>query len=120
MIQPLRAEHLFYTLDENGYPIPSDLKKYSEWMAANREFPVVGKDQFMGIQISTVFLGINHNFGFGPPVLWETMVFGGWHDQYQRRYSTLESAKKGHKKAVKMVRKDWWKPSILRRIWRSR
>src|SRR5215469_9801499 len=25
--------------------------------------------------ISTVFLGIDHNYGDGPPVLWETMAF---------------------------------------------
>jgi hypothetical protein len=29
-------------------------------------------------RVSTVFLGVNHNFGGGgAPILWETMVFSG-------------------------------------------
>jgi hypothetical protein len=50
--------------------------------------------------VSTVFLGINHQFGNGPPLLFETMIFGGQHDGYQQRCSTLEQAKQQHKRAV--------------------
>ena len=53
--------------------------------------------------ISTVFLGLNHNCGDGPPILFETMVFGGEFDGYQDRYSTWEEAEEGHKKAVDLV-----------------
>lgn len=28
-----------------------------------------------GVQVSTVWLGIDHSFGVGPPVIFETMVF---------------------------------------------
>lgn len=39
---------------------------------------VVKHDEIDGYVISTVFLGINHNFwGEGPPLLFETMVFKG-------------------------------------------
>lgn len=63
--------------------------------------------------ISTVWLGLNHNFGLGPPLIFETMVFakpdsmddsmdvtdGEWMD----RYSTEAQAVKGHKKMVERV-----------------
>lgn len=32
----------------------------------------------------------------GPPILFETMIFGGEHDQYQERCSTWEQARKAH------------------------
>lgn len=65
---------------------------------------VVAQDQIGDIKISTVFLGLDHNFGDGAPLLFETMIFGGVHDQYQDRYSTWQEAEAGHKKAVAMVR----------------
>jgi len=52
------------------------------------------------VRVSTVFLGIDHGFGEGPPVLFETMVFGGEFDQEQERYCTWDQAEKGHKRWV--------------------
>jgi hypothetical protein len=50
-----------------------------------------------GCRISTVFLGIDHNLeGDGPPLLFETMVFGGKLDQEQDRYATYDEALAGH------------------------
>ena len=57
------------------------------------------------ISISTIFLGLNHQFGEGLPLIFETMIFGGEHDQYQDRYSTWEEAEKGHKVAIELVQK---------------
>jgi hypothetical protein len=57
------------------------------------------------VHVSTVFLGLNHNFrGADPPILFETMVFGGKHDNYQERCSTWEEAEAMHQRAVEMVR----------------
>jgi hypothetical protein len=60
----------------------------------------------VGVRVSTVFLGLDHGFDDGPPVLFETMIFGevGDLDQYQERYTTLEAAMAGHERAVEMVR----------------
>ena len=55
------------------------------------------------IKVSTVFLGMDHSFGHGPPLLFETMIFGGEHDQYCDRYETWEQAEAGHQKAVEMA-----------------
>lgn len=58
-----------------------------------------------GTYVSTVFLGIDHNFtGTAPgPVLFETMIFGGEFDGGQFRYCTYEEALQGHAEAVKTV-----------------
>ena len=55
------------------------------------------------VRVSTVFLGLDHQFGSGPPLLFETMIFGGEHNEYQERYSTWEEAEAGHKVACDLV-----------------
>ena len=61
------------------------------------------------VLISTVFLGINHAFNDdGPPILFETMIFGGALDQYQQRYCTYEEAIQGHRLAVLLVDKHFY------------
>jgi len=52
------------------------------------------------VQVSTVFLGLNHSFGDRVPLLFETMVFGGKHDQEMERYSNWQDAEEGHKRWV--------------------
>lgn len=65
---------------------------------------IVKQEEIGGVRISTVFLGIDHQFGDGPPILFETMIFGGEHDQYQDRCSTWKQAEDMHEKACAMVR----------------
>ena len=55
------------------------------------------------ITVSTVFLGLDHQYGQGPPLLFETMVFGGPLDQEQDRYSTWDEAERGHKEMIERV-----------------
>jgi hypothetical protein len=55
------------------------------------------------VRVSTVFLGIDHSFDDGSPLLFETMVFGGELDQEQERYYTWEEAEAGHVRWVEMV-----------------
>lgn len=57
-----------------------------------------------GTEISTVFLGLNHNWEGGAPLLYETMVFGGPCNQEQERYATRAEAQAGHDRMVAMVR----------------
>ncbi len=63
----------------------------------------VKKTELPDGSISTVFLGINHAFGGGEPILFETMIFGGEHDGFQARYSTWEEAEVGHQKAIELI-----------------
>jgi hypothetical protein len=80
------SPHRYYTLNENGEPTAEpDLMKWAVWYeSANRK---VAGTSVRGATVSTVFLGINHNFSEGPPILWETMIFGGPLDQEQSRCS---------------------------------
>ena len=57
-------------------------------------------------RISTVYLfGIDHQFGDGPPLLYETLVFDGLLDGEMKRYTTQKQAKAGHKAMVARVRR---------------
>lgn len=47
-------------------------------------------------EVSTVWLGINHQWGAGPPLIFETMVFGGNLNEECVRYSTESEALVGH------------------------
>lgn len=53
--------------------------------------------------MSTVWLGIDHSFGSGPPLIFETMVFSSkddFHDLDCERYSTETQALAGHARMV--------------------
>jgi len=64
----------------------------------------IGDTRIGSVRISTVFLGLDHAWNGGPPMVFETLVFGGKLDQEQRRYSTLQDAKAGHAAMIKRVR----------------
>lgn len=90
----------------DGVPvIEPDLKKWALWMDAGNRIlcQTSWETPKEKILVSTVFLGIDH--GFHPPVLWETMIFGGKHDEYQVRYSSLADAKEGHSRAVALAKR---------------
>ncbi len=55
-------------------------------------------------EVSTVFLALNHAYGDGPPLLFETMVFGGPLDQEQERCSTYDEAEAMHERMCERVR----------------
>ena len=57
-----------------------------------------------GVKVSTVFLGLDHRYGDGPPLLFETLVFNGELDGEMVRYSTWDEAEIGHKEMVERVR----------------
>ena len=65
----------------------------------------VGFNQINGVDVSTIFLGLDHAWGNGPPLLFETMVFGGALDQEQDRCSTWEQAETMHALMCDRVRK---------------
>lgn len=65
----------------------------------------VALDLVGDVTVSTVFLGIDHSFRNGPPILFETMVFGGPLDEAMERYSTWDAAEAGHALMVEAVRR---------------
>jgi hypothetical protein len=101
-----------YILNEKNEPMPEpDLMKWAQWFETAERH--VGLDEFPWGCVSTVFLGLDHNFsgmilGEGlqddplgyRPILWETAVFGGPLDHTMYRYDSWEDALYGHAHAV--------------------
>lgn len=93
--------------DRQGNVITMD-----EWIAliepskgGSPAYKRVAFDEFPGgVEVSTVWLGLNHAFRPGPPLIFETMIFGGPHNEYQVRYTTEEEARQGHEVACQLVR----------------
>ncbi len=76
---------------KNGKPIEGEgmepLMKWSN-LKDYTDYSWVKKTKVGEVKISTVWLGLDHNFdGVGPPIIFETMIFGGDHDEDQWRYS---------------------------------
>jgi hypothetical protein len=82
-----------YILNKNGKPkVEPNLLKWGKWFEKAGETRCIGLDR----GVSTVFLGIDHQFGDGPPLLWETLC----PDDYIERYSSEEDARAGHARLV--------------------
>jgi len=94
-------------------PVPMDDRDIKRWaweLGGNRH---VAHDWVDGAIVSTVFLGIDHNFNAiyegdteALPILFETMIFPCevW-NFYQTRCATWEEAEAMHKVAVEVVKK---------------
>lgn len=100
---------MYYKLDENKNVVPSSLKEWADFIEGRlpTNYKHVGDDTINGKRISTVFLGLCHNFNprGGTPIVFETMVFeGDKSDIYQERYSTYKQAEDGHQRAIEWVK----------------
>jgi hypothetical protein len=86
--------------DLDGRPIDQ-----AAWAQLFKHDRHIGLDTEGEVTVSTVWLGLNHNWsGLDPPLIFETMVFGGAYHEYCQRYSTKAQALAGHDQAVAMVR----------------
>jgi len=93
-----------YILDGRDPVRCADAMARARWFEAYDRH--VAKTDFGEMLVSTVFLGLDRSFGDGPPLLFETMIFGGPFDQdkYQERCSTWDEAEAQHAKAVEVAR----------------
>lgn len=117
--EPLRNPLGMYILDERGEPVPEpDTLKWAEWTETSFRNGArrLAQDTIGPYLVSTVFMGIDHGFGEGPPVLWETMIFGMEEeieflgkrrrcrkDAGAYRYTSKAEALAGHASAVKLA-----------------
>ncbi len=92
-----------YSLGVDG-KTPVKCEDMAEW-AKQPSFAdrVVAKTRKGTVLVSTVFLGIDHSSDNEKPLLFETMIFNGEHDQKMWRYSTWEEAEAGHQIACEIV-----------------
>lgn len=90
-----------YILNPDGSVEATDLTTWARWFETGDR--IIAQDTVDESRVSTVFIGIDHNFGAsGPPLLFETMVFDGPLDGEQDRYATKAEALAGH--AVMLAR----------------
>jgi hypothetical protein len=87
----------WYILTENG-PVLASTNEWSRWRETKPEESRIDRTEVGDVEVSTVFLGLDHGWGEGPPVLFETMTFGGDEDtnECQWRYTTRAAAQAGH------------------------
>lgn len=106
-----------YILDKDGNPVrercPLTLARWDEQASRN-----VGNDKIEDSVVSTVFLGIDHAYsGNEPPILWETMVFGGPLDQEMDRCpGSRKEAKEMHARMVERVKKLYTKEDDVKKL----
>jgi hypothetical protein len=92
---------MYWKLNAAGEPEPvADPSEFWRWYHGTIETGerVIAQDadELTGWEVSTIFLGLDHQHGIGPPVLWETLIFGGPLDGEGRRYTSREAARAGH------------------------
>lgn len=95
----------WYKLSDKKEIIALPPGEYPDYSDPNR---IVKKDHLtiskIDVDVSTVFLCLDHSFSKeGPPLLFETMIFGGPYDSYQERYHTYKEALEGHNKLVEKL-----------------
>jgi hypothetical protein len=94
----------YYVLDAECRVVEADLMTWAHFFE-RIENRTVGWTQITSeCVVSTVFLGINHQFGKGPPIVFETLVIGGPLDGEGWRYSSWDDANAGHEGWVRKVR----------------
>ena len=79
----------------------------SEWTALFEDLDArqVAQTELDGARVSTVWLGLDHRFGGdGPPLIYETMIFGGPFDEQAWRWPNRDAALAGHDQAVELAR----------------
>jgi hypothetical protein len=93
---------LYYVLEGHEVRPVEDVLTWGEWMrTAERRVEYTTLPS--GTEVSTVFIGLDHSFREGPPVLFETLVFGGPCDGEMSRYATWQEATIGHAVMVAAV-----------------
>ena len=90
--------------DREGRPI--GMMRWSE-LLGDEDYKILQQDVFVmaqePVKVSTVWLGLNHNWTGGAPLIFETMIFGGTHDLMCWRASNEQDALEAHREAVTLL-----------------
>ena len=94
--------------DRNGTPMT--LWEWAAKLEGDESYRIVRQTTVGPYWISTVWLGLNHRVMPGPPLIFETMVFGSGDDDDMsdldgERYSTEKEARSGHARFVRAARR---------------
>lgn len=94
--------------DKDGEPISVDRWGELAWRSSGEltEYARIGLDNVGAVRVSTVWLGLDHNWsGDGGPLIFETMLFGyDEEDAPMTRYHTEREARCGHARVLADLR----------------
>lgn len=93
---------MYYMLGENNeVVVTTDIVLWGAWFETADKH--VARSKILDHDVSTVFLGVDHSLGSGPPLLFETMIFedGDMSGVFTRRYSTYAEALEGHEESIR-------------------
>jgi hypothetical protein len=94
-----------YILDGREPKPIENVREWNLWCnTADQQVRQVAVTEDGDATVSTVFSGLDLSFGRGPPLIFETLVFGGEMDGEMDRYSTWEEAEHGHAIMVDRVK----------------
>ena len=95
-----------WILDDEHNVVACDMMEWVKWFDNDPQKKVVKQTTLDdGRWVSTVFLGLDHNYSDdGPPILFETMIFPGESkaeliEEFCERYATWDEALAGHEAA---------------------
>jgi hypothetical protein len=92
-----------YYILKNKTPVIVSMHEWARWFE-NTDNRRINSTTIGKVFISTVFMGIDHDFsGHGPPLLFETMVFGGPLDGEITRCAFYKQAQRQHTEMVAEV-----------------
>ena len=83
-------------LDDLGNPVAEpDWKRFSDGFRIEKSGSFIKLYNIAGgVWIHTRFIGADQSSGRGPPMLWGTVIFGGHHNHYVQRDSTVQRRSK--------------------------
>ena len=97
---------MWYTLDEYLQIRRATLEEWGTFFNDIEQRRIAHTQVSPRISVSTVFLGLDHRCGSaGKPILFESLVFGGKHNEEMLRYTSFDDAVKGHNELVAMALK---------------
>lgn len=82
------------------------IAEYIALIELGLEYKRVGLTEVGDAEVITSWLGLDHNWGSGAPLIFESMIFGGHRSQDLDRYSTLAAAEAGHRSMVDELARD--------------
>jgi hypothetical protein len=91
---------LHYARDGQPMTRPQWMEKRGDRSYAHVAITAIGDD----VEVSTVWIGVDFNIDSGPPLTFETRVFGGQYDGRMWRWPNENVALAGHDHAVALVR----------------
>ena len=98
----------YWILEGKKVKEASDMLEWGQWFQDHRKDRTIANTKVGKDNVSTVFIGTDHNFEDGELHIFETMIFPS--EEVYKRYPTWEKAEAGHKKAVQELKNAKKKP----------